>query len=479
MKERKPKVLLIVSIILMLLSGIVVSAIQTDMGKVTMKELNIETDSGYSMSAYLFIPDTATEENPAPAVVTSHGYLNNKEMTDANFVELARRGYVVLAIDQPDHGDSEITEKFNLLQPDGVYQGVLALSRLSFVDREKIGITGHSMGSWSCNAAVAADNAAETQLISAVLIHCNEPVYTDEEGNYANIYGQRNVGVISAVYDEFFGKTTAEDGSSLESPYWMEGEGTQSFLNFGKDPNESEEREAFTYYTETVDGQEAFRVIYRPEITHAWSHFSARSESYVIDFFERALGAPNPIASDNQIWQWKEAFNAVGLVGFALFICSFGVLLLYTPLFEKLRAPELIKPAVVRDGKGKAMFWLSLLASCAFGALVFLPIMAQSNTMSVSQVMPMGMGIWSTVCGVFAIAVMAICYGVYGKKNGMDLAQAGIKLPARKLGLSILMAVVLVAAGDYGLTKLSDVYYRTVSADPAYRGDYADQQIPL
>ena len=299
MKEKKVKILLIVSIVLMLLSGIVVSAVQTNGGKVTMKELNIETDAGYSMSAYLFIPENATAETPAPAIVTSHGYLNNKEMTDANYVELARRGYVVLSIDQPDHGDSEVTDKFNLMAPDGVYQGVLAVSRMPFVDTEKIGITGHSMGSWSCNAAIATDNAADTQLISAVLIHCNEPTYTDDEGNYANVYGSREVGVISAVYDEFFGKITTEDGSQLGSPYWMEGEGTQSFLNFGKDPADCETREAYTYYTEEVDGEETFRVIYRPEIIHPWSHFSARSESYVIDFFEKAFGAPNPIPSDN------------------------------------------------------------------------------------------------------------------------------------------------------------------------------------
>ncbi len=457
-KSSKPKILLIISLILMLLSGVVVSAVQTNMGKVTMKELNIETDSGYSMSAYLLVPDTATAENPAPGIVTSHGYLNNKEMTDANYVELARRGYVVLAIDQPDHGDSEITESFNLMQPDGVYQGVLALSRMPFVDTEKIGITGHSMGSWSCNAAIAADNAAETQLISAVLIHCNEPVYTDDDGNYTNIYGDRNAGVISAVYDEFFGKSTAEDGSSLSSPYWMDAPGTQSFLNFGADPETAETREAYTYYTETMDGKEVFRVIYRPEISHAWSHFSARSESYVIDFFERALGAPNPIDSGNQIWQWKEAFNLVGLVGFVLFICSFGVLLLYTPVFEKLRAPELVQPRAITDGKGKALFWISLLATCAFGCIVFLPIMAKSNTMAVSQVMPMGMGLWGTLCGLFSIAVMVISYRVYGKNHGLDLEQTGVKLPAKKLGLSILLAVIIVAVA-YGCVFVADYFF--------------------
>ena len=97
--KKTAKIFLCLSLVLMLLCGIVVSAVQTSGGKVVMKELNIETDSGYTMSAYLLIPKTATPDNPAPAIVTSHGYLNNKEMADANYVELARRGFVVLSIE--------------------------------------------------------------------------------------------------------------------------------------------------------------------------------------------------------------------------------------------------------------------------------------------------------------------------------------------------------------------------------------------
>ena len=116
--KKSAKKWLCISIALMLLSAIVVSFIQTDGGKVTMKDLKIETDDGYAMSCYLFVPDSATAETPAPAVVTSHGYLNNKEMQDANFVELARRGYVVLAIDQPMHGNSD---NYSSSSANGVY----------------------------------------------------------------------------------------------------------------------------------------------------------------------------------------------------------------------------------------------------------------------------------------------------------------------------------------------------------------------
>ena len=73
----------------------------------TVKKLQFETTVGKSMSALLFKPKWASAENKAPAIVTSHGMLNNKEMQDLNFVELSRRGFVVLAIDLFSHGNSE------------------------------------------------------------------------------------------------------------------------------------------------------------------------------------------------------------------------------------------------------------------------------------------------------------------------------------------------------------------------------------
>jgi hypothetical protein len=38
--------------------------------------------------------------------VLAHGWWNNKEMQDSNYVELARRGYVVLSVDMCGHESS-------------------------------------------------------------------------------------------------------------------------------------------------------------------------------------------------------------------------------------------------------------------------------------------------------------------------------------------------------------------------------------
>lgn len=456
--KKTAQIILCISLALMLLCGIVVNAVQTSGGKVAMRELTIETDSGYTMSAYLLVPKTATAENPAPAIVTSHGYLNNKEMTDANYVELARRGFVVLAIDQPDHGDSDVTPDFFILAPDGVYQGVLALSRMPFVDTSRIGVTGHSMGSWSVNAAIQADNLNETPLIAAALIHCNDPLYQDADGNFANPYGSRDVAVISAIYDEFFGTSVSADGQPLSSPYFMETATAQTFLNFGRNPAESEVREAYTEYREDVDGKETLRIVYRPPIIHPWSHFSARSESYICDFFSKTLSVPNPIDPHNQIWQWKEAFNFVGVIGFVLFLCSFTTLLVFTPTFACLRADETVKPMPVKDKTGKLWFWLSLAAGSVFGSLVYLTLVNMGNSMAVAQGEAMGLGLWSTACGLFTILSMALYYFVYGKKNGLDLAERGVKMPLKKLGLSVLLALIVVTVG-YGLVFVEDYFF--------------------
>lgn len=453
--KKQAKIWLCIGIALMLLCSIVVSSVQTSGGKVAMKEMTIETDKGYYMSAYLFVPKNATAENPAPAVVTSHGYLNNKEMQDANYVELARRGFVVLAIDQPCHGDSQVMA---VRDADGVYQGVLALSRMPFVDVSRIGITGHSMGGGSCNSAVAEDNANGTNLISAVLLNCADATYKDADGNFANVYGSRDVAILAAQYDEFFHKYTDAGGVAREAPYFLQGINSQSFLNFGVDPAGLEARTAYTVYTETIDGEEAIRVIYNPDIIHPWSHFSAKATASVAEFFSMTLDAPNPLPGNDQVWQWKEAFNFVGLLGFVVFICAFAILMVYTPAFASLRAAEPVQPAKVADGKGKLWFWLSLAAGALFSMLIYRWILKTGTSMKVSQTEAMGLGLWSTLCGVFTILSMVVFYYCYGKKRGLNLEALGVKISGKKLGLTVLLAVIVVAV-SYGCVFVADYFF--------------------
>ena len=77
------------SLIVMLLSGIVASTVQTAGGTIAIKDMRWETPSGQMISALMYKPDSVTPENKAPVIIVSHGWWNNREMQAGNYVELA------------------------------------------------------------------------------------------------------------------------------------------------------------------------------------------------------------------------------------------------------------------------------------------------------------------------------------------------------------------------------------------------------
>ena len=105
-RDKKVKRIFCIALALLLISSIGASVVQSNFGSVKVQPLKIVASRGNTLAANLYIPSNATKENPAPAIVTSHGWHNNKEMQDCNFVEYARRGYVVIALDLYCHGDS-------------------------------------------------------------------------------------------------------------------------------------------------------------------------------------------------------------------------------------------------------------------------------------------------------------------------------------------------------------------------------------
>ena len=126
------KKLVVISLLLCLISSIGACIMQSDFGKIEYHDMTFVTASGHELDALLLVPKTATAESKAPAIVVSHGWYNNREMQDLNYVEYARRGYVVLAISMYGHGDSEVIESNTWWNDEnnanGLYDGVKYLS---------------------------------------------------------------------------------------------------------------------------------------------------------------------------------------------------------------------------------------------------------------------------------------------------------------------------------------------------------------
>lgn len=455
----------VVALIICLISSVGASAVQTSGGNIEYHDVTMVTDSGHELDALLLVPETATPENPAPAIVVSHGWYNNREMQDLNYVEYARRGYVVISISMYGHGDSEVIESGTWWNDEnngnGMYDAVKYLSRLPFVDASRIGVTGHSNGGLACRESMLQD---EEGLIAAALIVSNDSVYYDEDGNFANPFGNRDVGVVACQYDEFFHRVKAEDGSKSAPRDYIKQVTAQSFLYFGQDPAGLEARSSETYYTENIDGEDAIRVIFNPAITHPWAHFSKGVVADSVEFFDRAFGSPIKLDNNDQIWQWKAFFNALGLVGFFMFVIYCAIALTETPYFAELKADGTVEPLPAPNtGKGKAWYWGGLAAGAIFGMIMYPGIYKWCSTSKpafFNQSATWYIGMWTFLCGLFTLLVLFVAYKCYSKANGLNLAERGIKMSGRKLWKTIVLSLTVVVSA-YALVFISDYLFLT------------------
>ncbi len=453
--KRNAKFWVCIALLLCLISSVGACIFQTNFGAVDYHDLTIVTDSGHELDALLLVPETATAETKAPGIVVSHGWYNNREMQDLNYVEYARRGFVVLAISMYGHGDSEVLPSNTWWDDEnnanGLYDGVKYLSRLPYVDIDKIGVTGHSNGALACREAVLQDDEG---LISAALLVSNDAVYKDENDAFYNMFGSRDAAIVACQYDEFFHRV---DGKPPRE--FMNQSTAQSFLHFGTDPDGLEVRSAEVFYEKEIDGKTAIRAIYNPAITHPWAHFSSRVVSFSVDFFDRALGSPKELSHTNQIWQFKALFNTVGIIGFFLFVAFSALAMLDLPYFSELKASTDVAPWPALQDK----FRKRMLCSQILTAILSIP--AYLIAFAIGFLLPNGfwnqggsrvIGVWSVLCGLITLIALRISQ----KKNPIDKVERGIIINRHKLIKTAVLALSVTGA-SFMLVFLSDYFFLT------------------
>ena len=464
-KKNRAKMWLCVALALCLLSMIAASLIQTQNHNIRIKKMYWESPVGALLSADLWIPANATEDSKAPAVITVEGWYNNKEMQDAYTLELARRGYVVLTLDLHGHGNTEALPQDRLYDGAvGVDGAVQMIASLPYVDTTRIGVTGHSSGGTAANMAVALDNERETPLIACVLQQAGD-WQDDTGGDHSGDYGTRSVGIIASEYDDFYFGTYDEAGNMLTTPkQFLETEGAQRFLNFNEDVSTFEgPAEGGKYYTREFDGKTSLRVIYRPTCIHPAVTFSSECVAYAVDFFEQTLGAPNALPAQDQIWPVKVAFTALGLVGFFMFMISFTICLLDTEYFSLLKAQDKILATPVKSTIGKLWFFGLMVVSMLFSGLSYIYCMRHvySNTTEFfPQTASLTIGVWSLVCGIFALVLMAVYYFAYGRSHEFSISSTGLCLTPKKLWRTIVMAILVIVC-SYAIVFFADYFFQT------------------
>ncbi|MGY4171348.1 alpha/beta hydrolase [Bradyrhizobium brasilense] len=421
--------LAIVGLILIVAGGLLAHLTQTA-GGIRIEDVRFKGAKGNTMSALLYVPPNATAQIPAPGILAVHGYINSRETQDGFAIEFARRGYVVLALDQTGHGYSDPPSFANGF---GGPDGLAYLRSLQFVDKENIGLEGHSMGGWTVLAAAAAmPNDYKSMVLEGS--STGKPFAAEGTANWP-----RNTALVFAQYEEFpdlmWSVQLARDVTT--SPKLWALFGTQGAVEPGK------------VYGDPANG--TARALYTPAMTHPAEHISHEAIGYSLDWFAKTLkgGTPRPV--DDQIWFRKEIGTLIALIGFiALVIGTFDGLL-EAKTFSRLRLPAVADGTMPPHEAAKGRRWTTAFILSAFiPALTYYPAFALGGTfVAPSAFLPQGITnqilVWAIINGLITLALMPFA--------PRRTTRAGL------VGQSIVIALASVAVG-YAALWLADLAFK-------------------
>lgn len=441
-------------------------------GSVTISDITVETVTGAKVAVRIYKPDSATAETPAPTVIFTHGLTVNKESYAQYGMELSRRGFVVITPDMLNHGDSEVTTADVYLAPYSVSEayGSYAVLRyaktLDYVDKNQIGVAGHSAGGQASNNMVRLDNEEAEQAISAIYLVSSDPAYKDAEGNWANIYGNRDVGVYYTVYDHVYYTGTNEAGEKLSVQQYLSSQEAKSLFAFGQDPSafEGEEVVPGHTYTMEIDGETVTRRVHKATQIHPKPQGDPNALVALVDFFQDVFTAPNYILGQDHHFELLTVFNLLGMLG-VLLSCVFALGCITNLSFFKVLAAGSnaeLRPAP-STARGKIGFWVLTAANCAFSFVAVFAIFAYGYGYCCFTFLPQQptniYAFWSLACGVFMLATSFGSYWLYGRKDGASMEQWGLKISMKNLGKSILAALAACAV-VFAIAGVSNAFFK-------------------
>ena len=434
------KLLLCLGLILILLGSGLAGFFNTGAGATKVTRIKFTGANG-ELSGLLYMPKDASAENPKPTIVVTHGYLNSAEMQDANAIELSRRGFVVLALDQYDHGHSKLNHDvytdnsfFGIWLPFWLHSmndAVQYMYEQPYVLKDAngngiIGVTGHSMGGFSSTMALAMDEqqAAATGIrkICAGLTEGSDFMYTGLVGVDVTVAdalgGGRIMGKVAAQYDEFFFNDPTVEGGTVRHKDYVSTPDGMAFLQ------QTSSAKANTWYP-TSDG--GSRIIYEPAQTHPWNHFSTLTTGYAVEFYQTAFkdysSKLTNIPAANQMWMWKECAECVALVGFVLLILGLASLFTSLPLLKKANTGEI--EAMPAQGAGKRIVTaVVIIAAILIPGLIFTPVM-DGNAETLGMQILFYAGIGAGALGLIGTVLQIVKKNVKGIIAGIVMAAAG------------------------------------------------------
>lgn len=442
--------------------------IETDFNKVDVSIVTIKSEYAGDLCAKLYVPQGASASNKAPAVLAMHGYQNDKDTNATYAIELARNGFVVLSLDSYGHGDTTIPlrlrgwdasktfgpDRYKLMTSfsyikgdvEGLGETTLGgdtafnyLQELDFVDETRVGITGHSLGTW-CGWDTAKLNPDH----GAIVVQCGEPegpVFTDD-GDVT----YKNVLLIQAEYDEFNFFRDME----LTVPALNE-----SSLRYNQFAGQSSAISWDKMYGSFDDGTARQMNLYHTN--HRLITYNRNAVADSVDWFNTALKNTTP-KKDNQISIYKDILMLVALLAMLASLIPLLNILLRIKPFRSLagQMPSRYIPT-------KKVWWKTTLIAIAISAVTY-PFVTQLGhglfplPKNISRILVAnGMSTWLGLLAIISIFMFVHWYRKGdGKKAGVTMYDMGISYDKDKTVIKIgeILKTILVAAIMFGWVYL-------------------------
>jgi pimeloyl-ACP methyl ester carboxylesterase len=414
-------------IFLMVFGAFVSYLVITNGGTVTVENTSFYGASGNLVSANLFIPPTATSATPAPGVLAIHGFDNNKDFMTNTAMELARRGFVVLAIDSAGHGDSPgASGAFNYDAVDGLAY----LRSLAYVNTKEIGMVGMSMGGTAITGAALASPTGYESLF-----------YMDSSPQFPSVgvplpesqlAALKNVAVQLGLAEEFGGGFAyVATGSQVPTSYYLkELFNTTTTITPG------------AVYGNIATGTS--RILYSPWTDHPQSTDNTASITNVVTWFEMTLGPTSTaLANSNMIFPVKQLFLMISFIAALIFMFAFGGYLLQTESFK-----DLVEPLPEYKGFKGSGYWIGAIIVTALGPLLYLWGFNGINGFIGTYLFPQGFtntyASWYILVAFVATIILVLSYFLSLRKAGVTLNDLGLRWSAHKIAKSLIFAILVL-----------------------------------
>jgi acetyl esterase/lipase len=450
--KRHPWRLFVTCLAVIVVSAFLASRIQNSAGEVRVTSIILPTENGQWVAADLFRPLSATKENPAPLVVVVPGFQRSKE-THANVaIELARRGIVVINIDPYAQGSSSSSLDRRSATNEGygmfsVIEYIANTDVLNYVDKSRIGATGHSAGGNAALRAAAYFGRQARQSNTASKLHAayvSGFVLTMTERTLRHV--DSNLGMSYAFYDEGAYRNELKNGDMRRAPEALR------FVNSGiKAGAPLEELEMGRFYGDTK--LRTLRVVHNEDLLHPFQPYSAEETAHQIEFFQKVFGLEDTLQPRDQTWYWKEVLLLMALAAALISLVPMAQLYLaFVEYFHPLVHP-VPTPAPRPVGRSKVVFWLLLIAGAVIACFSYIPMTELSQMLFVEssnrmatwffpQRMNNGVMLWALFNGIVGFGLFFLGRWLNGHKAGLSLF-AGAATSLNELWRSFLLAAVL------------------------------------